>query len=254
MRPSRVLSRLRAGGTATCIKLNLADPRAVEIAALAGVDSVWLDLEHVPNSIRDVEAQVLAARVHGVDAIVRVPRGSYSDLVRPLEAGAAGVMVPHVMGADDAQQVVRTVRFHPLGRRPVDGGNADGAFGMIPAVDYMRQANAERLVILQIEDPEALDELEQIAAIDGADMLLVGPADLSHALGEPGDLEHPVVAEAIERVVEAARGAGKFAGAVGSPQAFSRLVQMGYQWINLGADVIALGHAFRSMVSAVSGG
>ena len=132
MRPSRVLKKLRAGKVASCVKLNLADPRAAEIAAMCGVDCVWLDQEHVPNDSRDIENQVRAAKVHDVDAVVRVPRGSYSDLVHPLEMDATGIMVPHVMSLDDARRVVWQTRFHPVGRRPLDGGNADGAYCMIP--------------------------------------------------------------------------------------------------------------------------
>ena len=159
MRPSRVLGKLRAGEVAVVTKLNLADARATEIAAMAGFDGVWTDMEHVPNTWDAVEKQVLAAKVFDVDTMVRVARGGYSDYIRPLEMDAAGIMVPHIMSLEDAQRVVRMTRFHPIGRRPVDGGNADGAYCTIDLVEYLRQANAQRFLCVQIEDPEPLDEL-----------------------------------------------------------------------------------------------
>ena len=251
MRPSRVLEKMRSGGVATCCKLNLADPRVAEIAALCGFDAVWLDTEHVPNTLSDIENQVRAAGVHNVDAIVRVKRGSYSDLIYPLEMDAAGVMVPHVMSAQDARQVAWFTRFAPIGRRPVDGGNADGAYCMIPVIEYMKQANERRMVIIQIEDPEPMAELEAIAAVEGLDMLLFGPNDFSHGLGVPGQLDHPKVAEALERIARAARAHGKFAGTVGTAGDFQQLVDMGYQFLNLAADVTSLTESFRSILAAV---
>ena len=126
MRPSRVLNKMRAGGVAVCAKSNLTDPRVVEIIGRAGFDCFWADMEHVPNTIQDVENQVRAAKMHDMDILVRVRRGSYSNMILPLEMDATGVMVPHIMSAADAKQVVYYTRFHPVGRRPWDGGNSDG--------------------------------------------------------------------------------------------------------------------------------
>lgn len=240
MRPSRVLERLRAGEVATCFKQNLADARATEIAARAGFDCVWLDQEHVGNDLSAIEAGVWAAKAHGVDVMVRVPRGSYSDLVRPLELDAAGIMVPHVMSAADASEVVWRTRFHPVGRRPVDGGNADGGYGTIELADYLAQANQHRFVVVQIEDPEPLDELEGIAALPGIDMLFFGPGDFSQGIGAPGVWDHPDLREARRRVAEVATQHGKFAGTVGSPASAAELVELGYRFLSLGADVVGL--------------
>jgi 4-hydroxy-2-oxoheptanedioate aldolase len=99
-RPSRLLARLRhPEGVASILKINLADPRVIEIAGLCGADAVWLCNEHVPNDWSVLENEIRAARIHGMDAIVRVERGSYSDYIRPIEAGATGIMVPHVASA-----------------------------------------------------------------------------------------------------------------------------------------------------------
>ena len=250
MRPSRVLAKLRSGGIASCVKLNLPDAEIAEIAACCGVDCVWLDLEHVPADLRDLSNQVRAAKLYDVDAVVRVPRGSYSDLIRPLEMDAAGIMVPHLMSLQDAQQIVWQTRFHPLGRRPLDGGNTDGVHSMIPVEEYVRQANQERFVIVQIEDPEAMHELDAIAQVPGIDMLFFGPGDFSQGIGHTGEMGHPRIADARRQIAEAARRYGKFAGTVASLDSLKETVALGYQFINLGADVLALVDYFRRMAAA----
>jgi 4-hydroxy-2-oxoheptanedioate aldolase len=253
MRPSRVLAKLRSGGIVCCVKLNLPDPQVAEIAASSGVDCVWLDLEHVPADLREISDQVRAAKLYDVDALVRVARGSYSDLIRPLEMDATGIMVPHVMSLQDARQVAWQTRFHPIGRRPVDGGNTDGAYARIPVKDYVCQANRERFVGIQIEDPEPMAELDAIAQVPGIDMLFFGPADFSHAIGHLGEMNHPQVVDARRRIAEAARRHGKFAGAVASVETVQETVDLGYQFINVGADVLALGDYFRRMAAAFEG-
>lgn len=240
MRPSRVLSKLRAGQVATSFKVNLADARAVEIAAMSGFDCVWADMEHVANDWSAIENQVWAAKAHDTDLMVRISRGGYSDYVRPLELDAAGIMVPHVMSLADAENVVRMTRFHPLGRRPVDGGNADAAYCRIDFIEYLQQANEERFVGVQIEDPEPLPDLEAIASLDGIDILFFGPADFSQGIGVPGVMDHPRVVEARKRVAEVCLAKGKCAGTVASPENLKEIIDLGYRFINMGADVDGL--------------
>jgi 4-hydroxy-2-oxoheptanedioate aldolase len=240
MRRSRVLGRLRAGKVVLCLKVNLADARVVEIAGLAGYDCVWTDLEHVANDWSVIERQVWAAKAHDIDVMVRVARGSYSDHVKPLELDASGIMVPHIMSLEDARRVVSMTRFHPVGRRPVDGGNADGSYCAVDIKDYFREANAERFVCVQIEDPEPLADLEAIASLDGIDMLFFGPADFSQGIGAPAVWDHPKLVETRRKIAEVCRAHGKFAGTVGSPANVASLVAMGYRFIGMGADVLAI--------------
>ena len=252
MRPSKVLDKLRAGGTVNCMKLNLSDPAAAEIAAMMGFDCIWLDMEHVPCDYSSIGRQILAAKAYGADTMVRVSRGSYSDYIRPLELDASGIMVPHIMNLKDAEYVVRTTRFHPVGRRPVDGGNADGAYCNIDFAEYLKQANANRFVMVQIEDPEPLESLDEIASLDGIDVLFFGPGDFSQGIGAPGQLDHPEVGKARRRVAEAAVKHGKFAGTVGSPANYRELVEMGYRFINLGADVLGLNQYFSKIMEEIT--
>ncbi len=247
MRRSRTLELLRAGKTVLSVKLNSTDPRITEIAAMMGFPCIWVDVEHTANDYFVTESQIYAAKAYDTDILVRVPRGSYSDYIRPLELDASGIMVPHIMSVEDAKRVVHMTRFHPLGRRPVDGGNADAKFCNIDQAEYNRQANDQRFIIFQIEDPEAMEQIDEIASIPGYDMLFYGPGDYSHSIGHSGDMNHPDVRKGFERVAEAARKHGKFAGTVGSMANARERVDMGYQFVNIGADVVGLSAYFREI-------
>lgn len=250
MRKSKCLDKLRQGEVASCVKMNLADPRAFEIGALAGLDCLWTDMEHVGNDWSAVERQVFATKAHDADLLVRVAKGSYSDYIKPLELDASAIMIPHVMTRDEARDIVEKTRFHPLGRRPLDGGNADGMYCGMDLGEYIDHCNRNRMIIVQIEDPEAMDELDAIAGVEGIDMLFFGPGDFSHGLGVPGKLDDPRLLEARRAVAEAALANGKFAGTVGSPEGMPVLLELGYRFISMGADVVGLSTYFRGMVSA----
>jgi 4-hydroxy-2-oxoheptanedioate aldolase len=141
-------------------------------------------------------------------------------------------------------------RFPPIGRRPVDGGNADAFYCNVPFQDYLKQANEERFVILQIEDPEPLEELDAIAELEGYDMLFFGPGDYSVTIGRPGELWHPDVDKVRKQVADAARKHGKFAGTVGHPEYKEKLEDMGYNFINIGGSVTGFSQYVREMAEA----
>ena len=250
MRPSRVLKKLRDGDVVYSFKHNLSDPRAIDIAGMFGFDLVWLCMEHIGNDWSAIESQIYAAKSWNMDAMVRVPRGSYSDYVRPLELDAAGILVPHIMGLEDAKNVVRMTRFHPIGKRPVDGGNADAGYCNIDFREYLKQANEQRFVAVQIEDPEPLDELDAICALEGIDIIFFGPGDFSHSIGVPGQWDHPNVAETRRRVAEAATKHGKFAFTPASPDNADELIEMGYRALSIGADVVGLSRYCAEIASS----
>src|ERR1043166_2880406 len=225
LRTSRILRELRAGKRPTCFKLNLGDPRVIELCGLAGASAVWICNEHVSNDWFNLENQIRAAKLYDVDTIVRVAKGSYSDYVKPFEADATAIMVPHVKNAEEARQVVEMTRFHPVGRRALDGGNPDGRYCQVPMADYLEHSNTERLLIFQIESPEALQNVEEIAAVPGFEILLFGPGDFSHLVGKEGQT-----------------GATEVVGAEG------------YQVFALGADVLGLADYLRAQLLAFQNG
>ncbi len=250
MRRSRVLHKLRSGETASCFKVNLKDAQVGELAAISGFDCVWVDLEHIGQEWSTIASQVWATKAHDVDLMVRVPRGAYSDYIKPLEMDATGILVPHIMGVEDARKVIHMTRFHPIGRRPIDGGNADGAYTAMEFNDYLTLANRERFIALQIEDPEPLDELEEIAQLEGFDMLFFGPGDFSQGIGAPGQWDHPLLTETRRRVAEVANKYGKFASTVGSTANLQELLDMGYHFVSVGADVVGLKNYCQDITSA----
>ena len=213
IRPSRVLKKLRVGAVVSCAKINLANPRCTEIAAMCGFDCVWLDTEHVPNDWQSIEKQIRSAKIYDVDTLVRVARGSYSDYIKPLEA----------------------------------------AYCMIDFNEYIKTANQQSFVVVQIEDHEPLDELEEIAKLDGIDMIFFGPADFSQSIGTPGRWDHSLIAETRRRVAKVAQDNGKFAGTVGDLDNLQELIDMGYQFINAGADVVGLSDHFKQSVASFKG-
>ena len=248
---NRVIEKLKADQLVTSLKINSTDSIPVEIACMCGADCIWLDMEHCAADYNEIGKQILAAKAHGAEVIVRTPRGAYSNLTRPLELDASGIMVPHVMSYEDANQVVYYSKFHPIGRRPIDGGNADGKYGLLSMEDYIRYCNEEKLTIIQIEDVEALDDIEKIAALPGIDMLFFGPADFSQSVGMPTQIGNERTLEAKRKVAEVARRHGKFAGTVGDPSNVKTLYDMGYRFINLGADVDGLCMYFTDTLEQV---
>lgn len=248
VKESLVLKKLRSGQVATCFKVNIVDPRSTEIAAMSGFDCVWTCMEHVGNDWSTIGQQVLTTKAHGADLLCRVARGSYSDYVKPFELDASGIMVPHVMNAEDAESIVRMTRFPPLGRRAVDGGNADAAYCGVPFVDYLRDSNLQKFVALQIEDPESAECLEAIAAVKGYDILFFGPGDFGVAIGDPGNPENPRLREVRRKIPELAAKYGKFAGTVCNPHNYQSLVDEGYRFLSMGADVVGLSQYCQAMV------
>ena len=250
IRPNHLLEKLRRGEIASCMKLNTADARTAQLAAIHGFDCIWMDMEHTPNTLEQTENQGRAVHAEGVDTLVRPARGSYSDLLWPLEMDASGIMIPHIRTAEEARDMVRKTRFQPMGERYLDGGNADGRYGNVPVAEYVQQTNEQRMVVLQIEDPEGMDNLEEIAAVPGYDMLFYGAGDYSHALGIVGQMGHQKVREGRRRIGEAANRHGKIAGLISvADDDIQDAIECGYRFISLGADVIAMNQYFSNQIA-----
>lgn len=247
MHKSVVLEKLRKGEAVWCAKTNLTDPNVIEIMGHLGVHCVWLCMEHEPINFETVHHQVRTAKMCGMDSLVRVAKGSYSDLIRPLEMDATGIMVPHCMSGREAAEIARMTRFHPVGLRPWDGGNSDGPFCMRPAEEYMQFANEQRFVMVQVEDREAVDCMEDIVAAPGIDIVFLGPADLSHSYGVPGQFDHPLIREAIDKLAALCRKHRRFWGLPCGPEKAPEMMAKGAQFLCAGADVIAIIDSFKQI-------
>ena len=247
MHESGVLNKLRNDDPVWCAKTNLTDPNVIEIMGYLGIHCVWLCMEHCPVNMETVHNQIRTAKMMGMDAMVRVSKGSYSDLIRPFEMDATGIMVPHCMSGDEAADIVRMTRFQPLGRRAWDGGNSDGPFCMRPPTEYLSFANDQRFVIVQIEDKEAVDCMEDIVAVDGIDIFFLGPGDLSHSYGVPGEFGHPSVRGAVDKLAELCAKYNRCWGMPCGPDDAAGLMAKGARFLAAGADVTAIAEKFRSM-------
>ncbi|HEY2157140.1 MAG TPA: aldolase/citrate lyase family protein [Isosphaeraceae bacterium] len=239
MRASRVLGKVRSGEPALGITLHLTDPSVYEIAGLMGFDAIWMDMEHHAYSLETAAALMRAARVGGTDIVARPAKGEFMRMGRMLEAGATGIMYPRCDSAEEARDVVTWAKFAPLGRRGFDGSGADVPYLLTPMDRYLREANEQTFVIIQLEEPHAVDRAEEIAAVPGVDMLMFGPADFSVITGIPGEFSHPSIAASLETVARAVKNTGKnWAATCGSLDAARKMIEMGARLVFHGCDLI----------------
>jgi 2-dehydro-3-deoxyglucarate aldolase/4-hydroxy-2-oxoheptanedioate aldolase len=221
---------------------HLCSPKLVEIIALhGGYEAIWLDQEHGGLSLDQLEQAVRAARGCGLDTFVRLAATDYATVMRPLEAGAGGIMAAQVRSARQAEEIVQWAKFYPRGARGFNNAGIDGRFSTLPMKDYMQRANAETLVAIQIEHLAAVEEVEAIAAVPDLDVLFIGPADLSLSMGIPGEWEHPRFWEAVDRVARAAQQHGVHWAVLPLNPVFARrCVERGCKMLSLGLDVWAV--------------
>lgn len=243
MKPSpdfrqRVLAREWLCGTF----LNLGSPITVELAGLAGFDWVLLDHEHGPGGEDTLLHQLQAAAATPAFPVVRIAVNETVRFKRALDMGAAGVMVPYVNTAAEARAAVAAMRYPPHGVRGVAKVTRGAGFGA-DFEDYYLHAHERLLTIVQIETPEAVDNIDAIAAVEGADVLFVGPTDLTYNMGIRDQFDHPQFVEAVKKVATAAHRHGRAAGVlVHNPALVAKMRDYGFTFVALGSD----GGAVRS--------
>lgn len=222
-----------------------------ELAAMAGFDFLVLDVEHGFYSIESVETMVRAADAAGIPAIVRAPSASSDQVGRYLDAGSAGVLFPRVDGARVARSALGNAKFAPEGARGLGGVRAN-RYGAAPLDRFVREQNENTLVAIQIETAGALEELPEIAAVAGVDILFVGPNDLSQALGLPGQYQDSRYEAAVARVAVEARKAGKAAGIMlRARDQIPGLTDLGYRFFTTSDRALTLeaGRAWRNALA-----
>jgi len=245
-------AKLRAGKTAIGIRLDFTSPSIVENLGGLSFDFVYFDLEHGPSSEESCEEMFRAAELAGLTPIVRVPSHDPGLTARFLDSGAMGIIFPHCNTKQDAEAVVRAVKYPPEGERGA-GGRPFSLSGM-PVADYIKEANRETMVITMIEEMEALKNLSEIVTVKGLDVLWVGRMDLSVSSGIPGKLDHPKIQDAVKRIIAEGTAAGKVVGvgAVNSdrPEQIQEFIQQGARFFSLNATSI-LRSASRSILKSI---
>ena len=222
-------AKLAAGEAAFGCFVRTAEPQLIEYVGMLGWDFLVFDAEHGPLQPREVEDLCRAIEPRGTTPMVRVTTNDAPTILRFLDIGTHGVHVPWVNTAADADRAVRAVKYTPRGIRGLAGSRASEWGLREPIADYVERANRETLVVIQIETQDAVDAIDDYLAIDGIDVLFLGPTDLSQSLGHPGDLRHPDVLAAMDRVADAVVGSDKVLGI------YAGSVDMTKEWLERGA-------------------
>jgi 2-dehydro-3-deoxyglucarate aldolase/4-hydroxy-2-oxoheptanedioate aldolase len=208
---STIIKRLRDGQLVRVMHFTgLSSPKLVEVAGILGdFHGLWIDQEHTAVPHAQLELMLMACRAVGLDAFARVPPTDYATIMRPMEAGCSGVMIAQVRTLAEVEQAVAWAKYPPRGVRGMFGLTVEAGYGKVEMGKHAENANRDRWVAIQIETAEAVEIIDQIAAVDGVDHLFVGPADLSVTLGVPGEYMHPKCIAALERISAASKKHGK---------------------------------------------
>jgi 4-hydroxy-2-oxoheptanedioate aldolase len=254
LNPGRALrARIRAGETLFGAWAGLGSPASAELLGVSGLDWVLVDLEHGAATEADLVPHLTSIEVTGTPALVRPQSAERLRIGRALDLGAAGLVIPRLDTPDQVREAIGYVRYPPAGGRGVALITRGGRLG---AVNHAGVAalNDDIVGIIQIESPGALEAADEIASIDGVDVLFVGPADLSHSLGVPGQFATETYQSALRRVVDACRAHGKAAGILlYDPATFAPHLELGYTFVGLGADNSFVLDGARAALAAARG-
>ncbi len=230
----------------------LIHPVLIDLFGLAGgFDGFWIDQEHVGLSWQEIQLAAVCARANDFDCFVRMAPTNYAQVTQNLEAGAGGVMAAQIRSAAQAEEFVTWAKFAPRGMRGMNTSGRDARYTHLSQADFAETANRDHLVLIQIETAQSVREVEQIAAIDGVDLLFVGPADLSQSLGLLGQTTHAKVWEAIDQVAAACRKHGKHWGVVPADTEFAeRAYDKGCRLISLSTDLVSVRRGIEATKAA----
>jgi 2-dehydro-3-deoxyglucarate aldolase/4-hydroxy-2-oxoheptanedioate aldolase len=223
-----------------------------KILEAADADFALIDMEHTANDLPRVADLIAWLKATRITPLVRVPAAQYHFIARCLDAGALGIMVPNVESADQARVIVNAVKYAPEGHRGLGLGTAHNDYVAPKPVEYLREANANTLVICQIESLRGLENLGAIAAAPGVDILWVGHFDLTNSMGIVAQFNHPQFLDALARVAEVARRHGKAAGVQpGSGEQAEQWMKLGYNVISFSSDSAVYRNALAAHLASV---
>lgn len=260
MRDNPLKQRLADGGYAFgTMVFEFFTPGIAQIVRAAGAEFVLYDMEHSGAGIDTIKLQMATCRGIGIVPLVRVPATQYHFIARCLDAGAMGVMVPMVESADQAREIVAMTRYPPRGRRGAAFGVAHDDYEAGPVAAKIAAAMARTLVIVQIETDKGAATADEIAAVDGVDVVWLGHFDLTNFLGIPGEFGHARYLAAVEQIVEAAHRRGKTAGFMPMDEKWARdYLAKGFRMMAYGMDLMmlqqALSHGLTVMREEAAGG
>lgn len=208
--PSGLKAKLAAGRSSVGILVRMPSETLVELSGVAGMDFVLIDCEHGPADHLALRNHIASATLLGLDVLVRVGRDDSDDILRVLELGAVGIVVPHVDSAAQARAAVYAAHFPPLGDRGFAQYGRAGLYGVVPAAEQLARARADTVVVVMIETEQGVAAAEDILACEGVDAVMAGPADLSVSMGLTGGVDEPSVRAAVAHIGQAARAHGRY--------------------------------------------
>lgn len=250
-----IRSRVLAGETLLGAFCDLASPLSAEIAGNAGYDWLILDLEHGASTEADLLGLIHAVQTTPAAPLVRPQSAERLRIGRALDLGAEGVMLPQLQSAADVRAALPFLRYPPAGARGVALRTRGADMGALGHADVARVVNERILGIVQVEAPGTVADADAIAALDGVDVLFVGPADLSHTLGVPGRFDDPTYLDALRTVVDACERHGKAAGILLYDAAVvARHLELGFRFVGLGSEGAFVGAGAKAMLAAAGRG
>lgn len=257
LRPNKIRAMLREGQIAYGTCMCAFSPNLVELAGFCGYDWCRIDNEHAWRQDETLEHMIRAAVVADIVPLVRIDRDDPYLIRKVLEIGAGGLIVPAIHSADEVRAVVAASKFPPRGGRGISSNCFSGHYGTVPGGEWIRWSNEEPLIGVMIETRDAVNEVEEIMAIEGLDFVLFGPADYSMSIGLPTpSKEHPDVQEAIRRTGAAALAHGKHAMiGISAPwdEQAAKYSGLGYHMIEIGHDYSILRWAWTHALAQARG-
>ena len=231
------------------------NPNLAYMLAHSGFDFFILDNEHGAFSVETVSAMIAGARGAGIDVVVRVPEIRREAILKPLDLGAAGLLIPMVDQPSQAEEVMAHAKYPPRGKRGVGLRRAHSLYKNVDAAEYLEKANAETFIAVQAETAEAVENAAAIAAVDGVDAIFVGPMDLSVSLGLPGRVGDPVMVNAMEQVVAACQKEGVAPGLLSfDPAGATAWIKKGMRFIAYSSDINLLADGASAALGEIKQG
>src|SRR5688572_26090168 len=232
MKRNVMKEKLRAGEPVFGVSVMIPSPQIVEMCAAAGFDWVLLDCEHGTLTLESVELMAMAAEASGITAIARPVTKSPEHILQVLDRGVMGVQVPHVNTAEDAREVLAAVKYHPTGRRGLAAGTRAAVYDSHGTLaDYVKAANDQTLIAIQLEDREAIDNIDELLKVDDIDVFFIGPSDLSQSMGHPGNPKAAPVAQAIDSSFRKMLAAGRTPGTPATGENLRGVLDKGVRYI-----------------------
>jgi len=203
LKKNRVKRILKEGGVCFGTMLRILKvPHAVSLFSASGWDYLIMDMEHNDCDLESLSALSLVAKYEETTFLVRVPDKHYFQMAQVLDLGLEGLILPRVDTPDQVNHILQSTRYFPLGSRGASISNVATLFRSYPALDYLKWANQETMIVIQIESQEAVENVDQLLSIEGIDAVMIGPFDLSQSMGIPGQLKDPRMEEAFQKVID----------------------------------------------------